>query len=106
MTPTHVVFDQQPGRAYRLLYGQSQAKEAQYDLARLVNPKQIEAAVAGRLGPEEINADWTDPRPSTEKHDVILWLVLGIAVILLGFSALRSLRRSTESVLGGLILFM
>ena len=106
MTPTHVVFDQQPGRAYRLLYGQSQAKEAQYDLARLVNPKQIEAAVAGRLGPEEINADWTDPRPWTEKYDVILWLVLGIAVILLGFSALRSLRRSTESVLGGLILFM
>jgi len=54
----------------------------------LVNPKQIEAAVAGRLGPEEINADWTDPRPWTEKYDVILWLVLGIAVILLGFSSI------------------
>ena len=37
---------------------------------------------------------------------VVLWLVLGIAVILLGFSALRSLRRSTESVLGGLMLFI
>jgi hypothetical protein len=106
MTPTHVVFEQQPGRTYRLLYGQSQAREAQYDLARLVNAKQIEAAVAGRLGPEEINLDWTDPRPWTEKYDVVLWLVLGIAVILLGFSAVRSLRRSTESVLGGLMLFV
>ena len=33
-------------------------------------------------------------------------IVLGIAVMLLGFSALRSLRRSTESVLSGLMLFV
>jgi hypothetical protein len=94
MTPRHVVFEQQPGRSYRLLYGQSEAKQPQYDLARRVNAKQMEAAVAAGLGPEAINTDWADPRPWTEKYDVVLWLALGIAVVLLGYSALRSLRRS------------
>ena len=95
MTPRHVVFEQQPGRSYRLLYGQSEAKQPQYDLARRVNAKQVEAAVAAGLGPEAINTDWADPRPWTEKYDVVLWLALGIAVVLLGFSAVHSLRRST-----------
>jgi hypothetical protein len=95
MTPRHLVFEQQPGRSYRLLYGQSEAKRPQYDLARRVNAKQMEAAVVAGLGPEALNTDWADPRPWTEKYDVVLWLALGIAVVLLGFSALRSLRRST-----------
>ena len=94
MTPRHVVFEQQPGRNYRMLYGQSQARQAQYDLRRRVSRKQMEAAVTAELGPEAINTDWADPRPWTEKNDVVLWLALGIAVVLLGFSALRSLRRS------------
>jgi hypothetical protein len=96
MTPRHVVFEQQSGRNYRLLYGQSQASEAQYDLARRVSRKQMEAAVTAVLGPEAVNTDWADPRPWTEKYDVVLWLALGIAVVLLGFSALRSLRRSAR----------
>lgn len=98
MTPRHVVFEQQPGRSYRLLYGQSEAKEAQYDLTRRVNAKQMQAAIAGELGPEEVNTDWSDPRPWTEKYDIILWLAMGIAIALIGLSALRSLRRSTAGI--------
>ena len=94
--PRHVILDQQPGRSYRLLYGQSQAKQPEYDLSRRLNAKQMEAAVEGKLGPEEINSDWSDPRPWTEQHDVPLWVVLVIAVILLGYSAIRSLRRSAS----------
>ncbi len=94
--PRHVIFEQLPGRSYRLLYGQSQAKQPEYDLSRRLNAKQMEAAVEGKLGPEEINTDWSDPRPWTEQHDVLLWVVLGIAVILLGYSAIRSLRRSAS----------
>lgn len=96
MTPRHIVFEQQPGRNYRLLYGQSEAKQPQYDLVRRVNLKQMEGAVAAGLGPEALNTDWADPRPWTEKYDVVLWLALGIAVVLLGYSALRSLRRSAS----------
>jgi hypothetical protein len=34
-TPRHIVFRQEPGRAYRLLYGQSEAKAPHYELERL-----------------------------------------------------------------------
>jgi len=52
------------------------------------------AAVAGRLGPEETNAGWVDPRPWTETHDIFLWLVLVAAVMMIGYAAVRSLRKS------------
>jgi Protein of unknown function (DUF3999) len=99
MTPLHIVFEQRSGRSYRLLYGQSEAKEPAYDLARRESAKQMETAIAGELGPEEINTDWADPRPWTEKHEIFLWIVLGMAVILLGYSAIRSLRRSAPPVM-------
>jgi len=92
-TPQHIVFEQQPGRSYRLIYGQERAERAQYDLGRRVNAAQL-AAVAGQLGPEETNASWVDPRPWTETHDVFLWLVLVVAVMLIGYAAVRSLRKS------------
>ena len=52
------------------------------------------AAVPGELGPEVVNADWIDPRPWTETHDIFLWIVLVVAVMLLGYAAVRSLRKS------------
>lgn len=96
-TPAHVVFEQQPGRSYRLLYGQSEAKPAEYDLARRVDAKLLRAAVAGKLGPEETNSEWSDPRPWTEQHDAFLWVILGVAVLILAGVALQSLRRSTSA---------
>jgi hypothetical protein len=94
MTPQHIVFQQQPARSYRVIYGQERAQGAQYDLGRRVNAGQMATAVDGRLGPEEANADWVDPRPWTETHDMFLWLVLVVAVMLIGYAAVRSLRKS------------
>ena len=94
ITPQHVVFQQQPGRSYRLLYGQERTERAQYDLGRRVNAAQMAAAVDGKLGLEEVNTDWVDPRPWTETHDIFLWLVLVVAVMLIGYAAVRSLRKS------------
>ena len=91
-TPRHVVFNQQPGRSYRLLYGNTAAQRPEYELARLVNAKQMEAALGGGLGAEATNSDWSDPRPWTEKHPWVLWVALGLAVVVLGVLALRSLR--------------
>lgn len=92
-TPRHIVFEQQPGRSYRLVYGQYRAEAPQYDLERRLDAKQKEAAVAGQAGPEEENSDYSDPRPWTEQHNTFLWIVLGIVVVLLAYSAIRSLRR-------------
>jgi Protein of unknown function (DUF3999) len=94
VTPQHLVFEQQPGRNYSLIYGQERAETAQYDLGRRLDAKQMGAAVAGQLGPEETNADWVDPRPWTETHDIFLWVVMVAAVMLLGYAAVRSLRKS------------
>lgn len=95
--PRHIVFEQQPGRDYRLLYGQSRATTPQYDLERRLATAQEDAAVAGQLGPEVVNAYWVDPRPWTETHDIFLWLVMLAAVVLLGYAAVRSLRKTTAS---------
>ncbi|HXE75646.1 MAG TPA: DUF3999 family protein [Candidatus Xenobia bacterium] len=94
-TPRHVVFHQQPGRRYRLLYGNSAAQRPEYELARLIDSKQKEAALLGRLGSEVANPEWSDPRPWTEKHPGLVWAALGLAVVVLGGLALRSLRSST-----------
>jgi hypothetical protein len=94
MTPAHVVFEQQPGHSYRLIYGQRRAQAPEYDLARRTDAKQEDAAVVGNVGPEEENPDYVDPRPWTEKNRYFLWIVVGLAVLLLGSSAIRSLRRN------------
>jgi uncharacterized protein DUF3999 len=92
-TPRHVFFEQQPGRNYRLLYGQVRARAPQYDLERRLNTKQEEAAVGGQVGPEEMNSQYSDPRPWSEKNGYVLWIVMGAAILLLGYSAIRSLRK-------------
>ena len=97
-TPVHFAFQQQPGRSYRLLYGQPRAADPQYDLARRVTPEQEDAAIPAQLGTEEETSNYIDPRPWTEKNRYVLWVVMGIAALLLGYSAIRSLRRNSASV--------
>jgi hypothetical protein len=95
MTPRRIVFRQQPGRSYSLLYGQSEAKLPGYDLARTAAAKELQAAVPAAFGPEQVNANYTDPRPWTEQHPAVLWIAVVVVIILLGASALRTLRQPT-----------
>ncbi|MGA7917370.1 MAG: DUF3999 family protein [Candidatus Acidiferrales bacterium] len=94
ITPQHIAFEQRPGRSYRLIYGQERAEDAEYDLVRRVTAAQMAAAVAGQTGPEEVNTDWVDPRAWTETHDMFLWVLMLAAVLLIGYAAVRSLRKS------------
>lgn len=96
ITPQHIVFEQQPGRRYSLIYGQERAEAARYDLGRRLDAKQMAVAVAGQAGPDEVNTDWVDPRAWTETHDMFLWVVMLAAVVLIGYAAVRSLRRSAR----------
>lgn len=92
-----IAFEQNPGRNYRLLYGDSAAKSPEYDLSRRVDSKQVEAALVAQAGTEETTSDWADPRPWTETHKFVLWLGVALAVLLIGFAAIQSLRGSSAS---------
>lgn len=91
-TPRRVVFRQEPGQGYRLIYGNSRAHAPQYEMARLTDPKVLQVAAPGNLGAEETNRGYADPAPWSERHPYILWMALGVAVALLGLLALRTLR--------------
>jgi hypothetical protein len=92
-----IVFEQKPGRSYRMLYGNSIAKPPDYDLARRLNAQHTDAALVAQTGPEEINSDWLDPRPWTETHKFVVWLGVAFAVLLIAYTAIQSLRRSGTS---------
>jgi hypothetical protein len=97
-TPRHIVFRQEPGRRYRLLYGHDWAKPPEYDLAQLAGKKAVDSAPAGKIGLEEENSAYVDPRPWSDRHPLVLWVALGIAVVVLGDSSLRALGDSAGAV--------
>lgn len=99
-TPRRIMFEQQPGKTYSLIYGQERAQAPQYDLAQRIDSDQQRITPPGQLGPEETNTAWIDPRPWTETHDALLWAVLIIAVLLIGFTAIQSMRRAATNPTG------
>jgi hypothetical protein len=87
-----VLFRPRENRAYRLLYGNARASAPQYDFARTLHIQPNEELLHLSLGPEELTANYADPRPFTERHPNLLWIALGLAIVLLGYAALRALR--------------
>ena len=86
-----VLFHPAANRSYRLIYGNARANAPQYDLARTLEIPPLEAMFHANLGPEEPTSNYADARPFTERHPNLLWIALGMAVILLGYAALRAL---------------
>lgn len=95
LAPRSLVFRSARNRQYLLLYGQSEAKPPQYDLERTIRVQEFQKFPAATLGAEQINTDYEDPRPWSERHPAVLWIAVIIAAGLLGFAALRSLRASS-----------
>jgi hypothetical protein len=92
-TPRHLLF--QPSRAgavHHMLYGNGRATAPDYELARLTTFEDREPARAVEAGPESENAAWVSPEPWTERHPVVLWVALVLAVGVLVVLALRALR--------------
>jgi hypothetical protein len=76
----------------RLIYGNHLAAATSYELERLVTREEASAArTAGLLGEQE-NLAYRSPEPFTERHPIILWSALALAVVVLGGLALRALR--------------
>lgn len=91
--PRKILFREEPGRSYRLIYGNVKAGSPQYDLGHYLDVGTSKPAyVILQLGSEELISNYADPRPFTERHPNVLWFTLGIAVVLLGYTALRALR--------------
>lgn len=93
MAPRRVIFWQEPGKTYLLLYGQFRAPQPVYDLAARTDVKQLASAVLVPLGPEDLNTAYVPPLPWTERHDSLMWAALIVALLILGFTAIRSLSR-------------
>ena len=92
MSLRFVLFRPRENRTYRLLYGNDRASAPQYDFARTLRIQPNEVLQHLNLGSEEATANYADPRPFTERHPNLLWFALGIAIVLLGYAALRALR--------------
>ena len=87
--------DQSPVKLY---YGDEKLEPPVYDYAKLF--QRDKAAVAAQLGPEASNAAYTgrpDDRPWSERHPVVLWIAIIAAVVILGLSAIRSIRAAKVS---------
>ncbi|MGH9463206.1 MAG: DUF3999 family protein [Vicinamibacteria bacterium] len=91
-SPRHVLFRQEPGAVYRLLYGNPRVAAPEYDLARLTPKEELERAVPLAVGSEVANVGYLSPEPWSERHPALLWLALAVAVAVLGLLALRALR--------------
>lgn len=92
MPSRFVLFHPVRDRSYRLIYGNFRAAAPQYDLARTLHIQADEVMAHPGLGAEEATSNYADPRPFTERHPNLLWIALGVAVVLLGYAALRALR--------------
>ena len=91
-TPRRVVFQQEPGRRYTLIYGHQRAPAPQYDLARLTSEAVLDGASEARLGSMITNTDYDNPAPWTEQNPFVVWVALVVAVIVLGWLAVRALK--------------
>jgi hypothetical protein len=96
-TPQYVVFRQEPGRSYFLIYGNSRAAAPEYDFATLTSRAQRDAAPVVAVGAEAKNAAYQSPEPWTEQHGWVMWVALLAAVVVIGTLAIRSMRSGGAS---------
>jgi hypothetical protein len=92
MSRRFVLFRPRESRAYRLIYDNARAVAPQYDFARTLRIQPNEVILGLSLGAEELTGNYADPRPFTERHPNLLWFALGLAILLLGYAALRAMR--------------
>src|SRR3989442_14645345 len=79
-------------RSYSLNYATARAPAPQYDFSGTLRIQPNELLSRLDLGPEETTANYADARPFTERHPNLLWIALALAIVLLGYAALRALR--------------
>jgi len=92
MVPQLILFRPELGHSYRLVYGNYRAQSPRYDLEHTLHITAAQEVFSDELSGEKENAGYQDPRPFSEKHPAVLWGSLALAAILLGYTALRTMR--------------
>jgi hypothetical protein len=88
-------FDAVPAETYVIRYGDSALAPPRYDYATLY--RSIETPVMAQVGEERKNVRIEarpDARPWSERHPVVLWVVLLGVVVVLGGVAVRTAKRT------------
>jgi hypothetical protein len=87
-----VYFDPQGRTLLKLYYGDSKLPRPVYDYARFLQKEG--AAAEAELGAVAVNAAYTgrpDDRPWSERHTLVLWGAMLIAIVALAVLAIRGL---------------
>lgn len=93
-----IYFEPQGKSSLTLYYGDEKLSSPVYDYAKFF--KADPASVQARLGPGTHNSAYTgrpDDRPWSERHQVILWIAMLLAVALLAVLAIRGLQAAARS---------
>lgn len=93
-----VYFDPKGSVALQLYYGDSKLEAPTYDYAKFFQ-QSADVAVA-QLAPPQANPQFSgrpDERPWSERHSIVLWAAMLIAVAVLGGLALKGLKGSSSA---------
>jgi len=77
---TSLIFHAAPGRRYALVGGNPQARAASYDLAKAIDGVDELEVPTVRLGPSRLLEGKKELLPLSERHSVLIWIVLVVAV--------------------------
>ena len=91
--PRQVVFQWDPNRRFRLYYGGQSVAAPQYDLAEYLRLQRIAPRGGLILGPQQSNPDYRSQEPWTEQRPWLLWLVIALAVVVVGGLTVRMMTR-------------
>lgn len=89
------------GGDYWLYYGNRGARAPSYDLPMVLAKSSVESASTVNAGAEEANAGYEPPAPPvvpfSDRHPELLYGVLGIAVLALGFLTVRFIQKASNT---------
>ena len=91
-------FDPKGKSSLQLYYGDLKLEAPNYDYAKFFQ-QSADAAVA-QLGPAKANAQFTgrpDDRPWSERHTLVLWIAMVVAVFILGALAIKGLKSAAPT---------
>lgn len=98
-TERRIYFDPQGKSSFKLYFGDGKLAAPDYDYAKFFH--EDPSATQARLGPEMANPSFTgrpDDRPWSERHRVIVWLAMLLAVGVLAGMAMKGFKSDVKSV--------